>query len=53
MGEEVLYKVLFDLRKTYHYLDVERCLWIFFNYGIGPRMERTLRLYLYHLLIVY
>ena len=52
MIEEVIYNFFLDLQKAYENLYGERCLEILVGYGIGPRKERILRIYLEHLLMV-
>ena len=52
MIEEVIYNFFLDLQKAYENLYRERCLEILVGYGIGPRKERILRIYLEHLLMV-
>ena len=52
MKEGVLYKILFELRKAYDYLDREHCLEILVGYGIGPRTDMVLWFYWEHLLMV-
>ena len=50
--EEILYEVFLDLRKAYAALDRERCMEILVGYGVGPRIERIIRNYWYHLSMV-
>ena len=52
MREEVLYKVLLNLSKSYGALDMERCLEIIVGYGVGLQTERILRYYWDHLYMV-
>ena len=52
MREEVLYKAILNLRKSYDALDWDCCVEIFVGYDIRPRMARFLYIYWDHLLIV-
>ena len=45
MMEDIIYKVLLNLRKAYCDLDRERFLDILVGYGIVPRTERILWIY--------
>ena len=50
--EEVLYEVLLELRKAYDTLYRERCMEITMGCMVGPWMERIVRYYWDHLLMV-
>ena len=52
MRKDVLYKVFLNLRKSYNALDMECYREILFRYRIGLRIERIIRLYWEHLLMV-
>ena len=52
MREEVLYKVFLDLRKAYDALDQEIFMKILVECEVGPRTERILRYYWYHISMV-
>ena len=50
--EAFIYEIFLDLSKAYDALDRERCLVILARYGIGPRINRVLRIYWEHLLVL-
>ena len=45
MRETVLHSIFLDLRKAYHALDRDRCLYILEEYGVGPRTLYILQKY--------
>ena len=44
MSEEVLYKIFLELHKTHEKIEREKCMEILVGYGVGPWMERILKI---------